>query len=150
MVLTQHALIEHIDSHLNTIEGCLPAGVSASVCVREARAQLEELRALIDPTPIPFSEALIEARQAVAPLTPAEFALHINDQTGDLIVPRAFIEAFKVAFLAVVNADEVDWLHVDFYWRDGTLEVQSDPLLASYLDANHWGEQLALELLGLS
>ena len=95
-------------------------------------------------------EAITEVRQAVAPLTPAEFAFYINDQTEGLMVTRAFVEAFKVAFFAVIAADEVDWLHVDFYWDQGRLDVKSDPPLAHYLDVTRWEEQLALELLGLS
>ena len=149
LTVTQNALLSDMSQRLEMLREILPVGVTASVQVREALSQIESLRTLIDPTPIPFGQAVTEVRQAVAPLTPADFAFHINDQTQNLTVTRSFIEAFKVAFLSVISADEVDWLHVDFFWEEGKLRVTSDPPLTYYLDPHRWEEQLALELLGL-
>ena len=85
----------------------------------------------------------------MAPLTPADFALHINNQCGDLMVSQSFIEAFKIAFFALVDADEVDWLHIDFYYKNNQIVLRSDPPLAQYLDQSVWIQQVALKILGL-
>ena len=99
----------------------------------ETIAQLDELQLLLDPTPISLEEALTTARREVAALTPAEFSLYINNQAPALQVTRAFIEAFKIAFFAVVSADEPDWLHLDITEIGGHIEVRSDPPIQNYL-----------------
>ena len=142
--------LNQVQEQLNQVYTSLPVGIDIKSQVRQVIGQLEELSTLLDPSLMPFSEAIVRARQVVAPLTPADFSLHINDQTGDLEVSLAFIEAFKVAFLALVTADEVDWLHIDFINENGRLKVSSDPPLKRYLNASsHWTQKMAIDVLGL-
>ena len=145
------AQLIQLRTQINAVQKQLPSGIDLHVQLTQVVKHLDDLAVYLDQTTIPFTEAIITIRQAVAPMTPADFAFHINNQTGDLHVTKAFIEAFKVAFLALVTADEYDWLHIDFFNQNGRLQVSSDPPLRSYLDpAKHWTHKMALDVLGLS
>ena len=135
---------------LTQVQQALPIGTDGHTKLNHSLNEIKTLQVLLSPSLIPFDEALVRARQAVAPLTPADFALHLNNQCGELMVSQSFIEAFKIAFFALVNADEVDWLHIDLYYRDGQLVLKSDPPLSQYLDPSLSIHQVALTILGLA
>ena len=134
---------------ITQVQADLPIGTESQAKLNQSLNEMKSLITLLTPELIRFDEALVKARQAVAPLTPADFALHINNQCGELMVNQSFIEAFKIAFFALVDADEVDWLHIDFYYKNEQIVVRSDPPLAHYLDQEIWTHQVALAILGL-
>ena len=134
---------------ITQVQADLPIGTESQAKLNQSLNEMKSLITLLTPELIRFDEALVKARQSVAPLTPADFALHINNQCGELMVNQSFIEAFKIAFFALVDADEVDWLHIDFYYENKQIVVQSDPPLAQYLDQSIWTHQVALAILGL-
>ena len=134
---------------ITQVQADLPIGTESQAKLNQSLNEMKSLITLLTPELIRFDEALVKARQSVAPLTPADFALHINNQCGELMVNQSFIEAFKIAFFALIDADEVDWLHIDFYYENKQIVVQSDPPLAQYLDQSIWTHQVALTILGL-
>ena len=142
--------ITAIDKQIQQVMNELPMGINAHTHLGHSRQDLQSLLNLLSPELIEFDHALTQAREAVAVFAPADFALHINNQCGDLRVSQSFIEAFKIVFFALVKADEVDWLHIDFYYENNQLSITSDPPLAQYLDQQFWTHQMAASILGLN
>ena len=141
-------------AQIRSVQSTFPIALSGASELQRALTHLSDLNELLDPSFFSFKEAIVRARQAVAPITPPDFALHINDQTNDgqreLYVTERFVEAFKIVYFELVRADEYDWLHIDFFSEDGRLKLKSDPPLLPYLKTDEWAHRFAIEVLGLS
>ena len=87
---------------------------------------------------------------SIASITPPDFSLTINYDSGDVMVPLGLIHALTIAFLALVSADEEDWLHLEISSSQGQVSVQSDPSLDRYLSEDPIDQLIICQLNGIS
>jgi hypothetical protein len=144
------ALAQHLSNTLSALAQMLPAGCAASRALNLSLTTLKGLETLSAERELaPLKEALLAWRNRVAPLCPAEFTLHIDvDPSAErALVDQRVIEALHVTTVALLEADEVEWLSLSFAQREGHLTMTSDPHLARYINKRDPLHLTALSLL---